>query len=167
MLQFGTSVDIFTIQRDGDLLRLAALRIEFVEITAMLIDNHLTIRAGELYVIVGVIGHLFGFASLGVVDKQVHGHIPIRREKDLVANPHRKDILSLVVRDIGHLLGCRIVDPDVVGHTATIIFPVAEFTEGPVISQLFAIGRVRAEATFGQRQRLRHSTLFGNTPQFA
>ena len=162
MFLFGTGIHIFAIQRNVNLLRLAAFRIEFVKVTAMLIDNHLSIRTGELHIIVRVIGHLFGFSGFGVVHKQVHGHIPIRSEKDLVANPHREDILSHVVR-----FGRRIVDPDIVGHTATIIFPIAEFAECPVICQLFAIGRVRAETSFGQRQHLRHTTFVGDAPQFA
>ena len=86
--------------------------------------------------------------------------VAVGEEIDLVANPHREDVLRLVVGDVLHLLGCGIIHPDVVRHTTLVVFPRTELTHHTVIGKLFAIRRIATEATLRQRNRLRESTLF-------
>ena len=70
--------------------------------------------------------------------------------------------MRLVVGHVFHLLGSRVIHPDVVGHTALVVFPGAELAHHAVVGHLFAVGRVAAEATLGKRNGLRESSLFMN-----
>ena len=165
LLQLRTGVDQVRSKSDVDLLSLLGGGIELVEETSLLKHDQLAVGAGELHIVILKVGDLGGGLGLGVVDKDIHCHIPVRNKEDLVAYPHREDILSGVVGDLLDLLA--IIDPDLVGHTATIVFPCAELPHHAVVSQLLAIGRIAAETTLRKRKLLRHTTVDRHFPEFS
>ena len=146
-------------QRNLHLLRLFRLRIQLIQETALLEDDPVAVRTGEFHVVIRKVGHLLHLAALRVIDEEVHHPVAVREEKDLVADPHRENVLRLVVRHVRHLPSRLVVNPDVVRHTALVIFPGAELTHDAVVGQPFAVGRIAAEATFGQGNRCGESAL--------
>jgi hypothetical protein len=65
--------------------------------------------------------------------------VTVGEEIDFVAYPHRENVLSFVVGDVGELCGADLVDPDVVGLASAVVFPSAEFTEGAVHCKILAV----------------------------
>ena len=159
LLALGAGVDILGVQRDVYLFCLARLGVEAVEVAAVLVNDLLAVRAGELDVIIGIVGHLLRLLGASVVDEEVHRLVAVGDKVDVVANPHGADILRHVVRQVNHFLGLRVVEPDVVRHAAPVVLPVAELTEDAVVGQLLAIRRVTAKAAFGQGQCLGHTAI--------
>lgn len=53
--------------------------------------------------------------------------------------PHRKNILSQIMRDRFDLLRIKVIDPDIVRLAAAVPFPRSELTEDPVVGHLLAI----------------------------
>ena len=166
MFLLRTGIHILTVQGDMNLFRLTSLRVQTIKITSMFINNGIAVRARELYVIIRIVRNLLGLSGFGVIDKQIHRHVTVGRKEDLIPDPHRENILSHVIRDIRYLLGFCIIDPDIIGHSSTIIFPATELTEYTVIGQLFPIWRIGTESTFGQRKRFRHSSFLAYPPKF-
>ena len=148
-----------------NLLGSARLRVEAIEVAAVLVDNLTSIGAGELDVVVRIVGHLLRLPVSGVVDKEVHRLVAVGDEVDVLANPHRADVLRHVVGQVLHLLGRGVVQPDVVGHAAAIILPVAELAEDAVVRHALAIRRVAAKSTLGQGQGLGHAAADGGHPK--
>ena len=107
----------------------------------MFINNLLAVRTGELDVVVGILRHLLRLLGASVVNKEVHRLVAVGDEKDFLTYPHGADVLRHVVRQVLHLLGLRIVKPDVIRHAATVILPVAELAEDAVVGQLPAVIR--------------------------
>ena len=154
---FGTAVHVVVLQVDGHFLTLSGLDGVLVDVTAVLEDD-IVLRIGrELAVVFLEIGDLAGLFGLRVIDEQVHDAVSVGEIVDLIADPHGEDVLGIVVADFLELGGAHLVDPDIVGLAAPVVFPSAELAEHPVHGQLFAVGRIAAETAFGGRN------LFGRT----
>ena len=97
MLLFGAGIDVFSVERDADLLVLACLRIETVEVTGMFIHNLLAVGAGEFDVVVGIVGYFLRLSGSGVVDEKVHCPVAVGDKIDVIADPHGADVLCHVV----------------------------------------------------------------------
>ena len=132
----------------------------------MFVDNLPSVGAGELDVVVRIVGHLLRLPVGGVVDKEVHRLVAVGDEVDVLANPHRADVLRHILRQVLHLLGRGVIEPDVVSHAATVILPVAELAEDAVIGHALPIvRREAAKSTLGQRQGMRHAARKRRHPQ--
>ena len=140
LFQLRARKDIIGSQRHIDLLRFLLGRIQFINVTAILKYDRLAIAAGEFTIIFCEVGHLAGLFRLGVIGEKIHRVVTVREEIDLVANPHREDVLCLVVGDVFYLLGSGIIDPNIICHTTLVVFPSTEFTHHAVVRKLFAIG---------------------------
>ena len=71
------------------------------------------------------------------------------------------------VGDVFNGFGFGVVYPHVVGHTALVVFPSAELAEHSVVGQPFAIGRIAAKSTLGQRNLFWHTTIGRDCHQHA
>ena len=154
VLVFGTAVDVVILQIDGHFLAFAGLDIIFVDVAAVLEDDILLRIRGEFAVVLGEVGDFARLAREGVVAEEVHRPVTVGEVVDLVADPHREDVLRVVVGDLLQFGRTHAVDPDVVGLAAAIVFPGAEFAEHPVHGQVLPVGRIAAEAAFGGRNLL-------------
>ncbi len=105
-------------------------------------------------------------SRLCVVGKQVHRAVTVGDEVYLIANPHRDYVLCHIVGDVLYGLGCRVVDPNIVGHASAVILPVAELSHHAVVSKFFPVRRIGTESAFGQGDGGRHSTFGRHCPQF-
>ena len=165
LLVFGTGIDEVGDEGDVDLLGLLRGGIELVEVATLLEDHQLAVGAGELHVEVIERGNLGRGLCLGVIDKDVHRHVAVRGEIDLIADPHREYVLSGVVGDL--LDGLPVIDPDLVGHTSAVVLPGAELPHHTVVSQFCPVGGIAAETSLGKRQLLGHAALDGDLPELA
>ena len=80
-----------------NLFTLLGLRIQLEKEAAFLIDDPFPVGRREPDVVVLPVGHLGYGLGVGVVHEQVHDHVPVRCEIDLVPDPHREDVLRIVV----------------------------------------------------------------------
>ena len=115
----------------------------------MFIDNNLSVTAGEFYIIIRIVGYFFSLFGPDIINKDIHGAIPIGNKVDFLSYPHRDNILCNIIGDILYFLGSRIINPNVIRHATAIIFPITEFSHNPVVSQLFSIGGIAAKTSFG------------------
>ena len=157
LLQLGTGVNHVGSQGDVDLLGLLRGRIQLVQETALLEDHYLSVGAGELDVEVREIRDLRRGLRGSVVHEYVHVHVAVGCEVYLVSDPHREDILGGVVSNLLHALS--VIDPDLVGHSAPVVFPGTELPHYAVVSQLLPVGGITAETTFGKGKLLRHAAV--------
>ena len=160
ILDLATCVDIIGGEGYVHFLRFLRRRIHFIDIASILENDRIPEAAREFHVVLGEVRHLTCLFCLRIVNEQVHRVIPIRKEIDLITNPHRKDILRLIVRNILYTFLLRIIHPDIIGHTALIVFPCTELTHYPVVSQLFSVGRIATKAALGQGNHLGKATFF-------
>ncbi len=101
-----------------------------------------------------------GFPCGEINDIQVHAGVAIRDEINfVVGSPHWADILGRVVGEVFGGAGFEIVNPNIVGHAASIIFPGAELAEDAVVSHFGIVGRKGAETAPGHRQLLREVAI--------
>ena len=142
-----------------DFCGFARCGVEFVDVAPVLKHYDASVGAWKFHVVLGEISHLGSGFSHGVVAEQVHGVVAVACEENLIANPHGEDVLSYIVGDIIHFPGLGVINPDVVGHTALVVFPGAELAEHAVVGKFLSVGRVAAETAFGQWHLLRHSAL--------
>ena len=147
-----------------DLLGLLGRGIELVEEASLFEDDQLSVGAGELHVEVVELGDLRSGLGLRVIDEDVHGHVTVGGEVDLVSHPHGEYVLGDVVGDFLDLL--PVIDPDLVGHSATIVFPCTELPHDPVVGEFPAVRGITAETSFRKRDFLRHPALYGDLPEF-
>ena len=167
MSHLRASKTALVIEFDSDFAVFFSGRVEAIDISGIFEHNHATAATREFHIVVGEIGHLGSGFGDSVVDEYVHAIVAVADVVDFVANPHRSNVLTYGVGDIGNRLIGRVVNPYIVGHTALVVFPSAKFAEYAVVGEAFAVGRVRAEATFGQRQFLRHTAVERRYPEFA
>ncbi len=146
------------LDEDADLRAFIALNVVAVDVAAVLKDDGFGTQRRELHVELGELGQLPGFLGCDVVDVEVHPlvFVAVREEEDLIAAPHRDDVLGGVVRDVLGGLGVEIVDPDVVGHAAAIAFPGAELAEDAVVGELLAVRGIGAESRSRQGEFVGH-----------
>ena len=142
-----------------DFCGFARCGVEFVDVAPVLKHYDASVGAWKFHVVLGEISHLGSGFSHGVVAEQVHGVVAVACEENLIANPHGEVVLSYIVGDIIHFPGLGVINPDVVGHTALVVFPGAELAEHAVVGKFLSVGRVAAETAFGQWHLLRHSAL--------
>ena len=167
MAKLAAGIHILGIESDMYLLALAGRRVETVQIPGVLIDNRPAVRARELDIIVGISGHFLRSPGLCIIGKYIHRLVPVGDEEDFVPDPHRDDVLGHIVSDVLYLLRGRVVNPDVVRHAATVIFPCTELAEHPVVGHSLPVRRKAAEPAFRQGQAFRHSALRGYFPELA
>ena len=115
----------------------------------MFVDNNLSVTAGEFYIIIRIVSYFFSLFGPDIINKDIHGAIPIGNKVDFLSYPHRDNILCNIIGDILYFLGSRIINPNVICHATAIIFPITEFSHNPVVSQLFSIGGIAAKTSFG------------------
>ena len=163
----GTTVDVVRCQRDGNLDGLAVLRVQPVQPSTILEDDGLAVRGRELDIVVLEVRHLLGLLRLRIVHEQVHDHVPVRGEEDLIADPHGEDVLCVVVRDIFHLSGLGVIDPHVIRHAAPVVLPGAEFTHHAVVSQFLPVRGIGAETAFREGNLHRHPAFRTHGPELA
>ena len=95
--------------------------------------------AWEFHIILSEVRHLYSLFGLRIVCEDIHDTVTVGKEKDFIANPHRKNVLSYIIGYILHCFVSRIIHPDVIGHTAFIILPSTKFAHHPVVCQLFSV----------------------------
>ena len=62
--------------------------------------------------------------------KKIHPAVAIGDEVDaVIRSPHRADILCRIVGQVLRRAGLEIVDPNVIRHSAAVMFPGAELAE--------------------------------------
>ena len=99
---------------------------------------------------------MFGFFARQVGRKKIHPAIAVGEKIDaVVRSPHWANILCGIVGQVFRLAGLEIVNPDVVRHSAAIMFPSAELPEDAVVRHLRIIGRERNESATRHRHLLR------------
>ena len=101
----------------------------------------LPVGTGELDIVVGVVCNLGDLAAGGIYAEEVHRHVPVRGEIDLLSDPHREYVLRIVLHYPLHLLRLGVICPYVVGHSAAIVFPGTELAHHPVVGQGLAVRR--------------------------
>ena len=93
----------------------------------------------------------------GKIDnEQVHSTIAIGDEIDFVVRtPHRTDVLGRIVGQILGRAGFEIMDPNIVGHAAAIMFPGPELAENAVERHFRIVRRKGRESAAWHRHLLR------------
>jgi len=129
---------------------LAGGSVHLIDVSAILKHNGIAGSTRKLDIIFGEVGHLCRLPGLRVIDEDIHRTVAVGKEEDIISNPHREDVLSDVVRNVLYRLRGGIVYPDVIRHTALIVFPGTEFAHGTVVGQLLSVGRITTETAFGQ-----------------
>ena len=163
----GASVNIVRCERYGNLDGLAVLRVQPVQPAAVLEDDGLAVGGGELHVVLLEVRHLLRLLRLGIVHEQVHDHVAVGGEEDLVADPHREDVLGYVIGDILHLAGLGVIDPHVVRHATPVVLPGAEFAHHAVVGQFLPVRGIGAEAALRERNLRRHAPFRTHGPEFS
>ena len=141
--------------------------VEAVYPSAVLEHYGMSVGARELDVKFLEISHFLCFTALDVIAEQVHRHVPVGSEEDLVPYPHGEDVLRVVIGYVGNLLGLGVPYPDIVGHAAAVILPRAEFAHHPVVGQFLAVWRPAAESSFGKGNLRRHASIGRHCPELA
>ena len=144
--------------------RVIHIQEHLVNKTAVLEDDRLVAQGRILHIILRKIRQLLRFLALQVVAVHVHPLvlIAVGHEIDLVAVPHREDILSRVLGDVLRVAALKIIDPDIIGLTAAVALPCTELAEDPVIGYLLAVRRKRTPGTSGEGQLIRHTAVNGS-----
>ena len=163
----GAGIDVVGPQGDGNLGAVPRGRVQPVQPAAVLEDDTLAVRGGELDVVFGEMGYLAGLTAAGVVGEQVHGHVPVAGVEDVLAHPHGENILGVVVGDVAHFSGLGIPDPDIVGHAAAVILPGAEFAHHAVVGQFFTIRGITAPAAFREGKHGGHAAFGAHIPELS
>ena len=161
----AAGVDALRVEADVDFLAALRRRVELVQVAGVLEDDQFAVRGGELDVIFPEIGDLGSRAGLRVVDEDVHPVVAVGDEVDLVADPHRHDVLGGIVGDVGDRLA--VVDPDVVGLAALVVLPGAELAHRAVVGEFLPVGGVAAEAAFRERDDRAHAAGRRDGPELA
>ena len=94
-----------------------------------------------------------------VIAEEVHRAVAVGAEIHLVADPHREDVLRIVVGDVLDFLRLEVVNPHIVSHAAAIVFPSAELTHHTVVGNLLTVRRIRNPSTFRQGQLLGQAAI--------
>ena len=79
---------------------LASLRVEFIKVSSILIYNDFAVRAGEFDIVVCIVGNFLSLFRLGIVDKDVHGHVTVGDKENLVAYPHGDNVLRHIIGNV-------------------------------------------------------------------
>ena len=167
MAQLIARRTVLAVQFHVHLVILFAVGVEHIEVAAVFKHDFAASARRKFHIVVGELRHFARYAAHGVVHKDVHGLVAVAHEIDFIAHPHGVDVLSHVVGHVFHRAVAGVVNPDVVGHAALVVFPCAEFAEHTVVGHAFAVGSKTAESAFGQRQLLRHAAVAGRAPQLA
>ena len=133
-----------------ELVHLTAADIVCIEISTPFPDDMLVVKAGELNIVIAVVGQFLLLLRGEVIDKQVHRTVPVGEEIDTVAYPHGDDVLGDIVGDLLHLFCVEVDDPDIIGHAAFVVLPRPELPEDPVEGHLLPVGREGTEPSFGE-----------------
>ena len=149
---------------DHERLRRTAGEIVPVDLAAVLKDDRMIAEGRKLDVEFREVGQFLRLLRAEIVHIEVEllVLIAVRHEVNLVSCPHREDILCGVVRDVGRRLGLEIVDPDIVGLTAAISLPGAEFPEDTVVGHLGSVGGETAPAAPRQWELLGEAAVHGH-----
>ena len=166
-LALRAAVHIVRSERDGDLRGLAGLRVQPVQPASVLEDDGLAVGGGELHVVLLEVGDFLGLLRLRIVHEEVHDHVAVGSEEDLVADPHREDVLGDVFGDVFHLAGLGVIDPHVVRHAAPVVLPGAEFAHHAVVGQFLSVRGPGAETALRERNLRGHPALGPHRPELA
>src|SRR5262249_12319940 len=110
----------------------------------------------KLNVVVCEMRELPGFLCRRIDNEQIHAVVAIGNEIDFVVrSPHWADVLRGFVRKIFGGAGFEVINPNVIRHSAAIMFPGAKLTEYAVVSHLGIVRRKRNETAAWHRQLLR------------
>ena len=129
------------------------------QLTTVLINNVFISKRWEFHIIICVVGYFCGLFGIDVVTEDIHCPVAVGAEINLVACPHRENVLCIVVGDICKFLGVEVENPDVVSHSAMIVFPSAELTHHSVEGYFLSIGRIAYPAALAERQLLAKPAL--------
>ncbi len=142
--------------RDGDRRRLAALRVEQLQLAVGLVDDapRLGVLARPAHV--PRRGRRDGRRRLlrDVVGVEVEGPVAIGVEVDRAADPHRVAIGARVIGDPRGVVAGQVEDEQVVGLAAAVALLRAEVAEARRVDDPLAVRRVGSGARFRHRQRL-------------
>ena len=96
-------------------------------------DNRIFADGWKLDVEILKGGQLFQFFAREINRKKIHSAIAIGGEIDaIIRSPHRADILRRIIGEILGRARLEIVDPNVICHSAAVMFPGPELAEDPV-----------------------------------
>ena len=85
---------------------------------------------------------LLCFFACKINNEQVHPVVAIGNEVDFVVRPpHWADVLRWIICYVFSGACVEIVNPNVIGHAAAIMFPCPELPEHPVVSHLRIVRR--------------------------
>ena len=141
------SVVVNDLHFDGVFLAIA--EVVTVQLAAVFIDDVVVAQRRPFDVVISVLSHFLCLLGVVVVNEEVHRAVAVGTEVDFIADPHGEDILRLIVGDVFGSLGLEVMDPNLVGHAALVVFPGAELTHDAVIGHLFAIWGIGEPAAFG------------------
>ena len=109
---------------------LAALQIVSPDVTGLFENDRFLPDRRKFDVEIFEARQLFRFLRGKIDTEQIHPAIAIGDEINFVVrSPHRADVLGRIIGQIFGRAGFEIVDPNIVGHSAAIMFPGPEFAE--------------------------------------
>ena len=117
----------------------------------------------KLDVEIGEVRELLCLFCRKIDNEQVHAVVAVGEEINFVIRcPHWADVLRGIVRQIFGGACLEIVNPNVVRHSAAIMFPCPELPEHSVVSHLRVVRRKRNESAARHRQLLRQFRIEPN-----
>ena len=112
---------------------LAALQIVSPDVAGLFENDRFFPDRRKFDVEIFEVGELLCFLRDKIDNKQIHPAVAIGNEIDLVVrSPHRANVLGRIVGQVFSRAGFEIVDPNVVGHSAAIMFPSSELAENAI-----------------------------------
>ena len=160
------------IDLDVQLLRLAGLGIEEVDVTSLLVDDAVGTSRGGHDVVVVVMRELLELLRVGLIREDVPRVIAVGEEVDRVADPHRIGIVAVGPRQLLARVVGEVHDANRMRSSAAVMAPVADL--GPLddhlrpeflIGDALAVGRIRAAEGTRHRQRFGESAVGRDAPQ--
>ncbi len=107
-------------------------KIKYRKVSCVFENDAIVAKGRKFDVVIGIIGQFTCCTRFCVIDKEIHGAVAVGAEINIVAMPHRENILIVVISDVCNFFGIEIINPDIISHTAFVIFPGAEFAENAV-----------------------------------
>lgn len=108
----------------------------------------LSIATKRFCVVVHVINCFFDLFNPSVVGGSVRNTVPVKGGMSFLSCPRESGVLYGVVNSVLCFLNDQVVGPGIVYRTATVVFPVARFSRGPIMDRLFSVKKVTTGASF-------------------
>ena len=127
-------------------------RIELVQVTGLLVDDHPVARAEGLHVEVGVVRELALGTGAGVEGPHVAGPVALGHEVDDAVHPHRVHLALALPGGRGALPGVSGDDADRLRLAAPVVPPLGVPVADLLVGDVGAVGGHAAQVGLGQRE---------------